>query len=178
MLLIWFENWQNFIAFLYVILNKTSLVCKPVLATCTWMNKSRAQRWRSIGVQRTVSLAACFAGFVCRTNFTENKERWTSVDLILDHRLRRWSIIKPSLGQCLVLNPAYTKHLYNICTMLDRRLRRWSNIVQILYKCFVFSDLPGIPGMMSIRATHTIQSFANDNTSHPENMDHIQNKTQ
>ena len=37
------------------------------------------------------------------------------------------------------LNPANTKHLYNICTTPVQRLRRWPNIVQTLSKCFVFN---------------------------------------
>ena len=36
------------------------------------------------------------------------------------------------------INPANTKHLYNICTMLDQRRRRWADVVQMLCKWFVF----------------------------------------
>ena len=42
------------------------------------------------------------------------------------------------------LNPANTRHLYNICTTSAQRLRCWSNIVQMLYKCFVFTRLTKI----------------------------------
>ena len=38
-----------------------------------------------------------------------------------------------------LLNPANTKHLYNICTMLVQRRRLWSDVVQMLCKCFVFA---------------------------------------
>ena len=37
------------------------------------------------------------------------------------------------------LNPANTKHEYNICTTSAHRLRRLSNNVQMLYNCFVFT---------------------------------------
>ena len=37
----------------------------------------------------------------------------------------------------MVLYPANTKHLYNICTMLDQRRRRWAE----LYECYTGTNV-------------------------------------
>ena len=38
-----------------------------------------------------------------------------------------------------VINPANTKHLYDICTKLEQRRRRLADVVHMLYKCFLFA---------------------------------------
>ena len=60
---------------------------------------------------------------------------------MLVHRPRRWANdnIVVHEGR-FYINPANTKHLYNICTMLEQRRRRWADVVQMVYKCFVFAE--------------------------------------
>ena len=65
---------------------------------------------------------------------------------MLAHGIRRRPNIIQTLGEWLLfaenvrdVEPANTKHLYNISTTSAQRLRRWSNIVQMLYKCFVLA---------------------------------------
>ena len=57
------------------------------------------------------------------------------------------------------LDPANTKHLYEICTMLELRRRRWTDIVQMLYKSFVFA------GRWAENMEETNSSTKNENLS-------------
>ena len=43
----------------------------------------------------------------------ENMRRWSSIGLLLNHRLRRWPNSKPTLGQSLMIsgNLSHTSHL-------------------------------------------------------------------
>ena len=63
-----------------------------------------------------------------------------NVGLLLGHRRRLWTNIKPTLAQHLVLAgmlaflipPADTKRWTNVGLMLDQRHKRWANIKAIL----------------------------------------------
>ena len=76
-----------------------------------------------------------------------NRRRWTSVAVMLVHRLRRWPSIKTTLVQRLVfagfvvddLTQQNTRRSPMVGTMLVHRLRRWPNIVPTLGKRLAFA---------------------------------------
>ena len=60
---------------------------------------------------------------------------------MLDHRLRRWANINPTLGRdgFDMQYPVNTKRSSNVGTMLGQRRRQWANIVPTLAERFVFA---------------------------------------
>ena len=69
--------------------------------------------------------------------------RWSNVDLMFGHRLRRWPNIKPTLSQRLLfaemiqfpITPTNWRRWADIDLMLVHRLRRWPSIKPALVQC-------------------------------------------
>ena len=72
---------------------------------------------------------------------------------MLDHRLRRWPNIKPTLVQ----SP-------NVGLMLDHRLRRWPNIKPTLVQSPMFAGWVGLAGHTRALDAHRVISVLGTDT--------------